>query len=450
MINFSAPYIKMQITNQAGKKLVFTDQDNGGDIISFTFDKQIAPYGNFNIIIPDKRKSVESNEYIDYRLLIRAFSKVEIWIYSNTNSDEFFYTVGIILDVGKSMDFSKGQAKSLWAIRGAELGIIFQNTQIWWDLSQMNTSTFGRQSPVSRGRGIANPQIIKSRGIQDVIYAISKEWLEKVYDYNNFQFSDGSKLADLLVIDKKNFGEDLYVSEVLSLANIWYYSGDLWGLFNSLLSLPFHEIYGTAGGGGRDKVITLGKNQSVNINDRKYYLILRPTPYDNFKLADESLSLISINDVTHIKIDDSVISRKQLMTSGKQQFSMYSLLYGGSNIPANFARTLLQPIYDKEALQRYGYRPMEKNLNALDITKNRKTLESNKGTLLEKMKNLQQKMYNWYKYQDRFLEGFFEIKGNVNIQEGYFLDYTYDENNSIEDESEKGTYYIQGDRKSVV
>lgn len=444
MLKFSAPYIKVQITNQFGKKIVFENEEYGGDIINFGFSKEIGPAGNFQFSIPDKRKSSISNNSIDLRLLIRSFSLAEIWIYSESNSTEWFYTIGVINDVFKDMDFSRGQAQRVWNVTGAELGIIFQNTQIWWDLSQLKTGTFGQQSPVTRGRGIANPKTIKSRGIRDIIYVVCKEWFEKVYNYNNFTFADGRKLSELLIVDKANLSEKLYVEEILSLIQLWNYSGDLWGLFNSLLSLPFHELYGTAGGGGRDKIVTLDSNTDVKLSDRNFNLILRPTPYDNFKLSAEKLSVINTEDVAHIAIDDSVISKKKLGTSGKQQFSFYSILYGGSVIPAFAQRILLEPIYDTEALQRYGYKPMEKNLNGMDIARDRQTFEKNKGTFLQKMQSLQEKMYNWYKYQDRFLEGIFEIKGNVNIQEGCFLDYGYDENNSIEDESEKGSYYIQG------
>ena len=443
-INFEKPYIELTITTQQGREFTLINQDYGGDIVSYNFNKSVdAPYGSFSFQMPDKRGL--ASEYIDFRKTVRAMSLVEVKINGT------YRTIGIIQGVRKTVEISGGKPIRLWNFNCVELGILFNTTRIWYDISTTALHIFQAGSPQLKYLNTQriNPNTITDKSIQNIVEQVFKQWFYEVYDQIGFIFADGSKLSEKIIVDRQYFAPDIFIKEILTLFHAYNYQGDVWGALQNFITRPFHEMWGTAGG----KTVVLGDNDSAILEEGKYYLILRATPYDNNKIMQSSNlknSVFNFENLNEISISDDVITSKDLGVSGEQMFSFYSLTYGGNNLPQNYKRMLVPPIYDLGALKRYGYVPFERQIKALSFTHSPELTAQNKGLNQQITEIMQKRIFEWFKFNDRFLTGSFTVKGNPLINEGMRLRYDYDLSGKIEDENELGEYYIQGFNESWV
>lgn len=446
-INFEKPYIELTITTQKGKEFTLVNQDYGGDIISYNFNKTIdAPYGNFSFQMPDKRGF--SPEYIDFRQTVRAMSLVEVRV------NGVFRTIGIIQSVTKTVDIANNKPLKVWNFNCAELGVLFNTTKVWFDISLTAQKYFQAGSPqlkfLDQQRINLNPtESAAINSIQTIVEHVFKTWFYEIYDQIGFIFADGTKLSEKIIVDKQYFAPDIFIKNITTLFHAYNYQGDVWGALQNFITRPFHEMWGTAGG----KTVVLGDSDSAILEEGKYYLILRATPYDNNKIMkSENLknSVFSFENLNEISISDDEIVTKNLGTNGEQMFSFYSLTYGGNYIPQNMRRIVRDPIYDLGALKRYGYVPFERQVKALAFTYSPNLSREELGLTQQVVNIMQKRVFEWFKFNDRFLTGSFMVKGNPLINEGMKLRYDYDENGQIEDENELGEYYIQGFNESWV
>ena len=446
-INFEKPYIELIITTQQGKEFTLINQDYGGDIVSYNFDKSVdSPYGTFSFQMPDKRGL--ASEYIDFRKTVRAMSLVEVKINGT------YRTIGIIQGVRKTVEISGGKPIRLWNFNCAELGILFNTTKIWFDISLTAQKIFQAGSPqlkfLNTQRINLNPTENSAiNSIQAIIENVFKTWFYDLYDQIGFIFADGTKLSEKIIVDKQYFAPDIFIKNITTLMHAYNYQGDVWGMLQNFITRPFHEMWGTSGG----KTVVLGDNDSAILEEGKYYLILRPSPYDNKKIMQPSNlkgSVLNFENLNEITITDDEIVNKDLGTNGEQMFSFYSLIYGGNYISQGIQRIVRDPTYDLGALKRYGYVPFERPVKALSFNYSPSLSQRELGLTQQVVNIMQKRAFEWFKFNDRFLVGSFTIKGNPLINEGMRLRYDYDLSGKIEDENELGEYYIQGFNESWV
>ncbi len=438
LFHFNRPIIEITLTTRQGQKIYLENAEFGGDVLSFSFEKDVTkPFGKFNFTLLDKRGLRSSDiekkgfsKYVDLRKAIKAKTLVEVKI----NGD--YITIGTVESVKRTMSISGGKPERRYEVSCEELGNIFKNTKL----------NKGKKNPNENGNK-KNPKTkasnIKTKKIQNVIKTIWNQFVEKIYDEIKFKFADDEALTEKIVVDTRYFANQMWTDDVL----YNFQSGDgteVWDAFHQLTTPYFHEMWGTTGASWKRVALTDDKIiQENDLTDGRYYLMLRPTPYDNPNIMNLDGSLLSVDNLTKIFIDDSVLVSKDLGTSGENMYSMYSIVpeSNGSFIAKkNYNH---EPEYDYEALNNYGYMALEKTIKSSKTAKTESQRRQQAGNLAQLAGTLQRKAAEWYRFSDQMLSGSFTCMGNTRAQEGAILVYDEDARGSIEDVEEKGIYYIQ-------
>lgn len=467
---FNKPQIIVKLTTRTGQSIYLKNADFGGDLLSFKFDKSVSlPFGRFSFSLLDKRASQsldasdssgQSLNSQDLRKALAAKTLVEVWI----NDD--FICVGTVEKVSRSFSMSGGKPSRTYNVECDELGALFQKTKITDDASVLKhfqlVKEGKKKTSKSSNSTSQKPQITSKNqagNLRAGIVRLWKQWVEAIYNDTQFQFADGTCLTDRLVVDMPYMSDQLWV-EKLNMHLQASSGSDLWGAFQQVLSSPFHECWGTSGASwkniplnqsnllsGDEQTVSDAKDSDMKatlIEDGKYYLILRPTPYDHPDLmVDLEDKLLTAYDLPVIYVDDSMITGKDLAVSGDDMFTMYQFKPEATNAAEGKKHHEHAAAYDYEALQKYGYRSLTKSLKGIKKNKSLKNERAQDAYLSEIVNKLQNRMVDWYKYSDRFLAGSFTCMGNSKAQEGTILNYITDARGMIEDSEEMGIYYIQ-------
>jgi hypothetical protein len=262
--------------------------------------------------------------------------------------------------------------------------------------------------------------------------------------------------------------------------SVWNFQGELLHLLQSLTQFPFNELYVETGGapivlgavresfGGvswlpaksmQSRNATFGVENSkvipmtADVNGvrrqgtlpERAYLVLRPTPYDDANLGIEPtegiFSLLSMQDLNGYKVDDSQILEKSLTMGRNNKPTFYSVYPANQLLAGQSGVVYTTPIYDKTALRKYGYNPLEVQLSAFNINASAiRTSKDDKG-MVDLCKLFQRKLFSWYQHSDKLLNGSFRIGGRPEIRIGNRLEYGRTSSGEIENEYEEGYYY---------
>ena len=368
-----------------------------------------------------------------------------------------------------------GQPKRAWQINGRDLGALLVEHQIWYD-DCLSTRVKYNYSILA---GLSSFGTLLGLKTHELIQKVINTWMIGVVNQTNsqinvapFQFADKDFIQDkfvalndtdvaypVTIVDTDDNGNSInklltvlsgqgaissksYTDNISMQFTMMSNKCDLFNYVKSISNAPYHEVYIDTGGTTQ----VLRSDMTVALQPGKAYLIFRPTPYDDMYLnlnngiAGNLLpSLLDMKDLTHWQITDEDITDRDLEQGRNNIPSSYFVIPSGGVVTDRQGKNLNFPYYDEVTLRRYGYNPLEINLNCLYFDKQN---GNDVGSVADSLQAFQNKAFSWYRYSDRFLTGSFKIKGNELIRVGHALSYSKMDNGYIEDDYEEGYYYI--------
>ena len=241
---------------------------------------------------------------------------------------------------------------------------------------------------------------------------------------------------------------ELYLNNFPYNPSLWDYEGELLSYINQLISTPFNELYVVQG----DSNITIQK-ASTNFESfgeavgEKMFLVLRQTPFDDFRYmskeemksrTDEAIPKnltpeqfdefqpavieteqtgIEFKDLIKFEISEDEIITENLSKSSQEMYSYFSCTLVEQLISQDISKILQPPIYNYDALNRLGYKPLNLVLSSLS----EKELRDSGQELFNTINTFQKKARQWYGYNDEYLSGSLTIKGFARLQIGESL-----------------------------
>ena len=482
-INNNAPNIVVKLTTVSGEAFEVKSFEFGGDIISISTSKTMAdPAGTFSLTMIGRNNFIE---YVEDKLG-QKFTKMS----SGTNSSAYYFflpaslidiyindrevMIGTVDVVSKRVTMSEGKPQRTFTITGRDFGSFLVDHKIWYD----DTINKQRKYNMSMMAAISAFGIIKNDKPAVIMEKIINEWLIGVVNQNMningtqiepFKFSDGQFIQDkfiALTTDRKsaynvkiapgtsvkyfpgalsvNTYSDLYPMQF----DMFAANGDLSHYVKELASYPLNEVFVDTGDvpfvlSNKDSSYFGGPREIVDGVRGKAYLVFRPTPFDDADIGiDNSVpTRFRMQDIPRYKINDSIISEKDLKLSRNGMPSVYSVYPAGAMVTMTQSKAFTPMTYDEKALRRYGYNPMQFALNAFNFSKMN---EGGTGKTIVTCKDFQNKFKSWFRNMDKMFSGSFLIMGNEEIRIGSMLLYEKDEEGHIEDEIHEGKYYITG------
>jgi len=493
-----SPRINVTYTSVSGDRIELISAEFGGDILAVETTKTIdQPAGTFTITLIGRKDfsylfNIPKPDKTAYEIF-RPAGLVDIYI----NNKEIM--LGMVDDVRKKVSIGQdGKPARNWVITGRDLGAILIDHKIWYD-DNLNINRTYQNSILA---GLSSFGTLMNLTTAQLMEKIINVWIIGVINQNSaslnvkpFQFADGSKIQDKFVaLQDTNTsytvilgeGTDQLVPTGVSLVGKGAISHtcnndnflmqfsmlstqcDLYNYLKHLLNAPFNELFVDTG----DTTHVLTSGSVAQLAQGKVYLVLRPTPFDDRNLDSNVIvpdamknndntsttatkvisdpynipSLVSMNDLIdnpltcHVITDDDWIEKDLGMGRNMKPSTYYAMPSGGV-VTALQGKAMIPPLYDDIALRKYGYNPMQFNLNAINFNVPQ---ETDQAGMVQVCQAFQNKAYMWYRNLDRFLRGSIVLKGDETIRIGHVLKYERTDFGEIEETYHEGYYYIVG------
>jgi hypothetical protein len=474
---YRKPRINVKFTSVKGDEVQLESVEFGGDILAIATSKKMKqPAGTFAIVLINRKDfSILSNRLprgTSAYDLFRPSSLVDIYI----NGKEVM--LGKI-DNLKNTVFVNPDGKPIksWTITGRDLGAFLIDHKIWYD-DNVNIQRYYNIS--SQTGGLSAFGSLMNLTTTELFTKIINTWMIGVCNQSDdslnfapFQYADGGNIQDRFIAlpednssyevkigiegsektvdtltDKGALSNVSYNDNFFVTFNMMSNQNDLWTYVKYIANSPWNEVFVDTG----DCYHALSSSNRLQyLKQGKVYLIYRPSPYDNKFLknkpkkinfsGDELDSLLDVNDLIYHEIDDSMIEKKDLSVGYNSAPSAYYVSSSGGAIPMSIMKSYIPPLYDEDKLRRYGYNPIQLNINCIDFNHLNSTTQ---GKLEDLCKAFQYKAYEWFRFMDKFLFGSFVIRGSEEIRIGHRLNYNKDSDKQIENEYHEGYYYVTG------
>jgi hypothetical protein len=479
MPKYRNPKINVYFTSVSGDKIELESMEFGGDIISIEIDKTLdQPVGSFNLTLIGRTDfsyifNLEKKDQSLYEIF-RPSGLIDIYI------DDKEKMLGLVDGVKKSVIIGDdGKPSRSWVVYGRDLGSLLIDHKVWYD----DTINIDRKYQQSILAGLSSFGVLSNLNTAQLIEKIINVWLIGVINQEDtkinvkpFEYSDGKKAQDKLIVKQNSdspfevkigLGSDqistgitlngkgavstkCYNDNFLMQFSMMQQQCDLFNYVKQLTNSPFNELFIDTGGTEH----YLSSNETIKLEEKKVYLIFRPTPYDDknvnkeLKISGDKLdSLLDVNDLlkkSHKITDDEIIS-KDLDIGRNSIPSTYYAIPKGGLVLFSQAKQFCPPFYDDKILRRYGYNPMQFDLSAISFYQKD---ETNQAGITKICDMFQKKAYSWFYNNDKYMKGSFQIRGNSNIRIGQVLEYVKNDIGEIEDEYQEGYFYIRGVKDS--
>ena len=462
-LQFSAvkPEILVKFTSVENNQYEVTGGDTTGDILRIKTSKNINDVaGLWEIDLVGRKEfkqlfkpialTKSAGGRLSHLKLFRPMSLVDIYI----NGNEVM--LGTVDSVDKSVTIGKdGKPTVILKLKGRDLGGILMDQKIWYDKNPESSADRQNTSLVA-GYLLFNNFPVYSYAFQ-IMVEIYDRWFSKVLEKSltdfrgervvPFTWSNGKKISDLLTCTQKRDIGGLSISAYTDFYNInftnWSFEGSIFDCLKQFSGPPFNELFVDTG----DTVVSLhrdgepeGALDPTYVQEKlpkgKCHVIFRPTPFnDETIIKPESFDVVNKLDIADLfghVISDFDIVDKNLGMSRKEMYSIYMVHPKANLIDVSSSQYFIPPLYDSVALNKYGHNPFDVKLGGWDASKNL-SFET-EGESLQKLAK------SWFMNNDRYLNGYFKIKGRSEIRIGHRLDYIAEGN--MDDEEEEGYYYI--------
>lgn len=214
-----------------------------------------------------------------------------------------------------------------------------------------------------------------------VVDIINHTFYEVFLKHEDYQFSNGSSYSTIVNTQLSCIPE----ATAIKMLNYAQYSGNYFNLLRELKGEPFHELF-------------------WEVYDSRPTMVFRPTPFDSDTWGSLPIKTIDVEDLVNISIGISDL----------ETYTVFSLKYNGQELPLDrvIQEALAPPLYNPEYYKKYGLKALTVQVPYFRL------MTSSVGNSMNSMKDLQQKLYDWYIKNNSMKNGSITIVGDPTIKVG--------------------------------
>ena len=218
-------------------------------------------------------------------------------------------------------------------------------------------------------------------GEVSVVDIIRSTFYNVFLKHEDYKFSNGSTYSSMVDTRLSCIPE----ATAIKMLNYAQYSGNYFNLLRELKGEPYHELF-------------------WEIYNSKPTMVFRPTPFDSSNWNSLSRKSIDTEDIVNTSVGISDL----------ETYTVYSLKYNGQELPLDrvVQEALAPPIYNSEYYKKYGLKALTVQVPYFRL------MTSSVGNERNTMKNLQQKLYDWYIKNNSMKNGSITIIGDPTFKIG--------------------------------